>query len=53
MGRKEIDLDEILLEVGEFGRFQIKNFALILVPILFCAFYNSQYIFAAASVQYR
>ncbi|XP_045449795.1 organic cation transporter protein-like [Melitaea cinxia] len=53
MVKKEIDLDEILLEVGQFGRFQIKNFVLILVPILFCAFYNSQYIFAAASVQYR
>ncbi|XP_023935690.1 organic cation transporter protein-like [Bicyclus anynana] len=51
--QKEIDLDPILLEVGQFGRYQLKNYCLILVPIMFSAIYNSQYIFAAANVPYR
>ncbi|CAH0719762.1 unnamed protein product, partial [Brenthis ino] len=50
---KEMDLDEVLEEIGPLGPFQIKIYSLILIPILFCAVYNTQYIFAAANVQYR
>ncbi|KAJ8723076.1 hypothetical protein PYW08_002988 [Mythimna loreyi] len=48
-----IDLDAILLELGQFGRYQIRNYCFILVAILVCAVYNSQYVFAAGEVHYR
>lgn len=48
-----IDLDSILLEVGQFGRYQIQTYCLILLPILFSAVYNSQYIFAAGAIDHR
>ncbi|KAJ8723077.1 hypothetical protein PYW08_002989 [Mythimna loreyi] len=48
-----IDLDAILLELGQFGRYQIRNYCFILVVILTAAVYNSQYIFAAGEIPYR
>ncbi|CAH1636283.1 unnamed protein product [Spodoptera littoralis] len=48
-----VDLDAILLELGQFGRYQIRNYCFILVVILMSAVYNSQYIFAAGEVSYR
>lgn len=48
-----VDLDAILLELGQFGRYQIRNYCFILVVILMSAVYNSQYIFAAGEVPYR
>uniref|UniRef100_A0A2H1V9B3 SFRICE_005630 n=1 Tax=Spodoptera frugiperda TaxID=7108 RepID=A0A2H1V9B3_SPOFR len=48
-----VDLDAILLELGQFGRYQIRNYCFILVVILTSAVYNAQYIFAAGDVPYR
>ncbi|KAH9633803.1 hypothetical protein HF086_005437 [Spodoptera exigua] len=48
-----VDLDAILLELGQFGRYQIRNYCFILLVILMSAVYNSQYIFAAGEVSYR
>lgn len=48
-----VDLDSILAELGQFGRYQIKNYCFILIPIMFSAVYNGQYIFAAAAMNYR
>ncbi|KAJ8716889.1 hypothetical protein PYW07_003516 [Mythimna separata] len=48
-----VDLDAILLELGQFGRYQIRNYCFILVAILVSAVYNSQYIFAAGDIPYR
>ncbi|KAG6440867.1 hypothetical protein O3G_MSEX001477 [Manduca sexta] len=48
-----VDLDAILSELGQFGRYQIQNYCLILLPIMFSAVYNSQYIFAAGEIAYR
>lgn len=48
-----VDLDAILAELGQFGRYQIQTYCLILLPIMFSAVYNSQYIFAAGDVPYR
>ncbi|XP_075975539.1 organic cation transporter protein-like [Anticarsia gemmatalis] len=48
-----VDLDAILVELGQFGPYQIKNFCLILLTILFSAVYNCQYVFAAGAVDYR
>ncbi|XP_026744580.1 organic cation transporter protein-like [Trichoplusia ni] len=48
-----VDLDAILQELGQFGRYQIRNYCWILLTILFSAVYNSQYIFAAGEIPYR
>ncbi|CAH2047651.1 unnamed protein product, partial [Iphiclides podalirius] len=51
--KQDVDLDSILAELGQLGRYQIRIFCFILLPILFSAVQNSQYIFAAANVPYR
>lgn len=48
-----IDLDKILSELGQFGRYQIYNYSFILIPIILSGVYNGQYVFNAANVQYR
>ena len=48
-----VDLDAILIELGQFGRYQIRNYCFILVVILTSAVYNAQYIFSAGDVPYR
>ncbi|XP_072932964.1 organic cation transporter protein-like [Epargyreus clarus] len=53
MTKEPVDLDAILVELGQFGRYQIRTYCFILLPIMFSAIYNSQYIFAAAEVNYR
>ncbi|XP_068617222.1 organic cation transporter protein-like [Battus philenor] len=53
MGKGDDGLDAVLSELGHFGRYQLMIFSLILIPILFSAVYNSQYIFAVADVNYR
>ncbi|XP_028161571.1 organic cation transporter protein-like isoform X2 [Ostrinia furnacalis] len=51
--KDSVDLDSILAELGQFGRYQIQNYCFILLPIMFSAVYNGQYIFAAANMDYR
>ncbi|CAK1585776.1 unnamed protein product [Parnassius mnemosyne] len=53
MSKPDQDVDGILLELGQFGRYQLQIYCLIFLPILFSGVYNSQYIFAAADLQYR
>ncbi|XP_059057538.1 organic cation transporter protein-like [Achroia grisella] len=48
-----VDLDSILAELGQFGRYQMLTYCFIIFPILFSAVYNGQYIFAAADLNYR
>lgn len=36
------------MEMGPAGKFQLRNFSLILVPVIVMAMYNGQYIFNAA-----
>lgn len=49
----EVNLDAILVELGQFGRYQMRNYSLILLTIVFSALFNSQYIFAAGGIDYR
>ncbi|XP_073955324.1 organic cation transporter protein-like isoform X3 [Choristoneura fumiferana] len=53
MASKEPDFDIILKDLGGFGRYQIMNYCLIFVPIMFSAVYNAQYVFSAGAVDYR
>ncbi|GBP59114.1 Organic cation transporter protein [Eumeta japonica] len=48
-----IDLDDVLVnELGQFGKFQMLNIALVSIPIIMSAF-MSEYIFSAAAIPHR
>lgn len=50
---KVIDLDDVLInELGQFGKFQLMNIALVTIPIMMSAF-MSEYIFSAAALPHR
>ncbi|XP_058118047.1 organic cation transporter protein-like [Anopheles coustani] len=48
-----IAFDDILIEIGSFGRFQLRQFLLMILPLVFNAFSNLSYVFTAADLQYR
>lgn len=48
-----VDLDAILLELGPWGAFKWRNYCLIILPIMFSAIYNGQYVFNAGKPNYR
>ncbi|XP_017040796.1 LOW QUALITY PROTEIN: organic cation transporter protein [Drosophila ficusphila] len=48
-----LDFDDILAEIGEFGRFQRRNYLLICLPVLFAAANSLSYVFTAGSPTYR
>lgn len=47
------DLDTILQELGQFGKFQVKNYVLIAIPIALTACFSLNYIFTAGQLEYR
>lgn len=47
------NLDSVLVEIGEFGKYQFLNYVLLVVPVLFAALNNGNYIFSAADLEYR
>ncbi|ALC44949.1 CG7458, partial [Drosophila busckii] len=46
-------LDAILVRIGQFGRFQIINYVLLCVPMVFNAFFSISYVFTASPVVHR
>ncbi|XP_060656408.1 organic cation transporter protein [Drosophila nasuta] len=48
-----MDFDEILKEIGEFGRYQRVNYLLICLPVLFAAANSLSYVFTAGIPKYR
>ncbi|KAH8270151.1 hypothetical protein KR018_004860 [Drosophila ironensis] len=46
-------LDSILVQIGQFGRFQIINYLLLCLPIICNAFYSISYMFTAGQVLHR
>uniref|UniRef100_A0A182WEZ8 Major facilitator superfamily (MFS) profile domain-containing protein n=1 Tax=Anopheles minimus TaxID=112268 RepID=A0A182WEZ8_9DIPT len=46
-------LDDVLVEIGTFGRFQLRQFLLMILPLVFNAFSNLSYVFTAADLKYR
>lgn len=48
-----MDFDEILLEIGEFGKFQFLNYFAICLPIVYVAANSLSYVFATRSPNYR
>ncbi|XP_063221592.1 organic cation transporter protein-like isoform X4 [Bacillus rossius redtenbacheri] len=49
----ESNFEEVLKELGQFGRFQLYNYVLIALPITFSAFFDLSYVFTAGDVDYR
>ncbi|XP_001867673.2 organic cation transporter protein [Culex quinquefasciatus] len=49
----DIDLDGVLSEIGQFGRFQIRQYGLMVIPIILNAFFTLSYVFTAGSLSYR
>lgn len=47
------NLDKLLQEIGEFGKFQKIHLALICLPVVLAAFPAFSYVFAAGSPDYR
>ncbi|XP_044727966.1 solute carrier family 22 member 21-like [Chrysoperla carnea] len=48
-----ISFDEILEEIGEFGKFQIINYILICFPVMFASANNFTYLFVARQTEFR
>ncbi|XP_025832792.1 organic cation transporter protein [Agrilus planipennis] len=48
-----MDFDNILEEVGEFGRYQIITYTLVCLPVLFAAANSLTYVFTAGIPNYR
>ncbi|XP_063701568.1 organic cation transporter protein-like [Culicoides brevitarsis] len=48
-----MDLDNILEQIGEFGRFQIHNYLLVCLPVIFSAANSLTYVFTASIPKYR
>lgn len=48
-----MDFDLILDEIGEFGKFQMTNYLLICLPVLYGAANSLSYVFTARSPDYR
>ncbi|GLH00664.1 Organic cation transporter protein [Gryllus bimaculatus] len=48
-----VDLDEILEEVGQFGKYQITSYLLISLPIFFTVISGTSYVFTAGDLDYR
>lgn len=46
-------LDMILVRIGEFGRYQMFNYVLLCIPMIFNAFQSISYVFTASPVVYR
>ncbi|XP_075161611.1 organic cation transporter protein [Haematobia irritans] len=46
-------LDTILVHIGEFGRYQMFNYVLLCIPMVFNAFQSISYVFTTSPVVYR
>lgn len=50
---RRMDLDEVLeKELGQFGRFQLKNILLVAIPLMFTAF-MTEFVFSGAAIPHR
>lgn len=52
-GDLDFDFDPVLIEIGEFGRYQIIFYVLLCIPIAIYAGITLTYVFTAGNLQYR
>ncbi|XP_070506359.1 organic cation transporter protein-like [Chironomus tepperi] len=48
-----MDFDNILDEIGEFGKFQLKNYILVCLPVFYAAANSLSYVFTSRAPNYR
>lgn len=48
-----MDLDNILTELGEFGKYQIGVYILLFFPLIFGSIGSLTYVFTAGDIDYR
>lgn len=51
--RNQIDLDTIILEVGQFGKYQVRTIALCSILVIFVSWANSEYVFTTSRINTR
>lgn len=49
----DFDFDPVLVEIGEFGRYQIINYVALCIPIAIYAGITLTYVFTAGNLNYR
>lgn len=52
-GDLDFDFDPVLVEIGEFGRYQIIFYVLLCIPIGIYAGITLTYVFTAGNLEYR
>lgn len=50
---EKFELDNVIDEIGQFGKFQLINYILISIPLGITAFYTVAYVFTASDLNYR
>ncbi|XP_037031646.1 organic cation transporter protein-like [Bradysia coprophila] len=53
MEKIEFNLDSVLTEIGEFGRFQTQIYISVILPVLLVSFFCSSFIFTTGNLDYR
>lgn len=48
-----VKLDRILEQLGTFGRYNLRNYALLILPIYLSGFYGSGFVFEGPDIEYR
>ncbi|XP_070506358.1 organic cation transporter protein-like [Chironomus tepperi] len=48
-----MDVEVIIQEIGEFGRFQLQNYILVCLPVFYAAANSLTYVFTSRSTKYR
>lgn len=51
--KKTMKFDSVLLQVGEFGRYQIRVYILLCLPAICCAMHKLAWVFLGAKVEHR
>lgn len=49
----DFDLDLLIREIGPFGKYQLMNYVLLCIPILWTTMYSLAYVFTTGDMSYR
>jgi MFS transporter, OCT family, solute carrier family 22 (organic cation transporter), member 4/5 len=50
---EKFDLDSVLMQLGQFGKYQFKNYFFIVIIVIFNAIFTLSYVFTAGNINYR
>lgn len=53
MAPKILDLDHVLVGIGQFKKYQKTTYMCLVIPFIFSSIYDAHYIFTAADDAYR